>query len=516
MNEYTESQVNSLGKTDETLAQFIPASCNYLRSVKQTLAQLSEVTPETPIIVDFDETLFLRNSTEEYLNSLKPQTLAVVLLLLLEKLKPWCWLPSLRQRPEARDWFRVVIVTLLFPWTLLLWPKYARELGQTQSNLHLVEAFKQKPQMQIIVATQGFQPIVQPILSGMSVKVERLVACRLWWGLRDRLKGKLSLLQQHLHPDTIKQSLAITDSMDDITLLETVAYPCLLKWPEALYEPALADAYLPFLYLEKGKHPGEGFFAKVVIYQEWLSLCLATSLLNPQPLQHALSMLFLVLSFWCIYEIGYIENDRIAEKYEAKPKLSATYQRYIKRFDPWLPWFWATFFAVPGLILLTSVETIEYSEHLSFFQINFSQPIIIAGLWLVFLLAVRLTFCIYNLMDVDSRVWLYPILQSYKGFGFLLVTSTNLIGSMFFTSYIVTRWFPYFIYRRGGNRKQFPEQLLQCFMFLLLLSSILLGTRQISLILNWQAGIILGWLMFRARHQFMELLKQVQFIKLDI
>ena len=113
-------------------------------------------------------------------------------------------------------------------------------------------------------------------------------------------------------------------------------------------------------------------------------------------------MLFLVLSFWCIYEIGYIENEQIAEKYEVKPKLSATYQRYIKRFDPWLPWFWATFFAVPGLILLTSVETIEYSRHLSFLQINFSPLIIVAGLWLVFLLAVRLTFGIYNLIDVDK------------------------------------------------------------------------------------------------------------------
>ena len=175
MNESTKSQVNSLEKTDDNLAQFIPGSSNYLRSVKQTLEQLSQVTPETPIIVDFDETLLLRNSTEEYLNSLKPQMVAVVLLLVLEKLKPWCWLPTLQRRPEARDWFRVVIATLLFPWTLLLWPKYARKLAQTQSNLHLVEAFKQKPQMEVIVATQGFQPIVQPILSAMSVKVERLV-----------------------------------------------------------------------------------------------------------------------------------------------------------------------------------------------------------------------------------------------------------------------------------------------------------------------------------------------------
>jgi phosphoserine phosphatase len=514
MSTSTEAQVNEPEKTCSESTQPARISQTYSQSVEQTLDTLNNVTSNTPIIVDFDETLLNRNSTEEYLNSLQPRAIAVVLLLLLEKLKPWCWLPGLRKRPEARDWFRVVIATILFPWTLLLWPGRARLVASEQSNLALIAALREKPREQIIVATQGFVPIVKPILEAMPVKVDRLVACRLWWGLSDRLKGKLTLLQQFLTSDTIHQSVTITDSMDDAALLSVVAHPCLVQWPQARYESALADGYLPFLYLEKAKRPGERYFARVVLYEDWLTLILATSWVSQQPLLHALSMLFLMLSFWCIYEIGYVENDRIAEKYEAKPKLSTTYQRYINRFDPWSPWIWAIFFAIPGLILLGAIDTFSYPDNLSLFPINTLQLGIHASLWLALLVTVRWTYRIYNLIDVDSRVWLYPVLQCYKGFGFLLVSATNLVGVMLFTSYVVGRWVPYLIYRRGGDRKQFPEQLLRCTLFVLFLSAVLLGTGEISTIGHWQTVVILAWVMFRARYQFLEQVKKIELIKL--
>ncbi len=484
---------------------------NYHCSTSEAI-EIVEAAPEhTTILVDFDETLFLRNSTEEYLNSLQPPVLAVVLLMLLEKLKPWSWLPGME--PQARDWLRVVLATLLFPWTLLLWQGRARQFAETQSNLTLIAALKQKPTSEIIVATLGFYPIVKPILAAMPLRVDRLIGCRLWWGgWSDRLKGKLLLVQQFLTPKVIERSVVITDSTDDNPLLATAAYPCLVKWPQALYRPALADVYFPFLYLEKGKHPGENYFARVVLYEDWLSLVLTTSWLSSQPLLHALSMLFLVLSFWCIYEIGYVENDRIAEKYEAKPKLSATYQSYINRYDPWSPWIWAIFFAIPGLILLNSLDISASREYLSFWQINPGQLGIKAGLWLVLLLAVRLTYRIYNFIEVQTRLWLYPVLQVYKCFGFLLVTATNAVGSLSFAAYVLARWMPYLIYRRGGDRQNFPEQLMRCILFFFFLSTILAGTGQVSLLLNWQAGAILSWLIFRARYQILEQVRQVHWI----
>ncbi|MEB3182453.1 MAG: haloacid dehalogenase-like hydrolase [Nostocaceae cyanobacterium] len=511
MNTSTDTSVNPSPKNESVLTQATTGSENYLKSIEETLETLNDVTDGTPVIVDFDETLLLRNSTEEYLNSLQPRAIAVVLLLVLEKLKPWSWLPGIRA--EARDWLRVVLATLLFPWTLLLWQKRARELAETQSNLALITALKEKPTSEIIVATLGFYPIVKPILAAMPLQVNQLIGCRLsWGGLSDRLKGKLALAQQFLTPETIQESVVITDSTDDNQLLAKVAHPCLVKWPEAVYQPALAEAYLPFLYLEKAKRPGENYFARVVLYEDWLSLVLATSWVSQVPLFHALSMLFLMLSFWCIYEVGYIENDRIAEKYEAKPKLSPTYQRYINRYDPSSPWIWAIFFAIPGLMLLNSLGSLASWEDLSF-QINPVQLGIQGGLWIGLLLAVRWTYHIYNFIDVQTRLWLYPLLQLYKGFGFLLVTATSIVGAMSFAAYVVARWTPYLIYRRGGDRQHFPEQLMRCILFLFFLGAILVGTGQASLIVNGQAGIILAWLIFRARYQIWEQVKQVQWIK---
>ena len=486
---------------------------NYQCSPSEVVNLIATVPEQTPILVDFDETLLLRNSTEEYLNSLQPRFIAVVLLLLLEKLKPWSWLPS--RGPEARDWFRVVLATVFFPWTLLLWQKRACQLAKTQSNLALIAPLKKKPTSDIIIASLGFYPIVKPILAAMPLEVERLICCRLWWGgLSDRLKGKLFLLQQLLTPGSIEQSVVITDSIGDQQLLANVAYPCLVKWPQALYLPALADVYFPLLYQEKAKRPSsERYFVRVILYDDWLSLILATSWLSSQPLLHALSMLFLVLSFWCIYEVGYIENDRVAEKHEARPNLTATYKRYINRYDPWSPWMWAILFAIPGLMLLSSLDTSVSREYLSLWSINPGHLGIKACLWLVLLLAVRLTYRIYNFIDVQSRLWLYPVLQVYKCFGFLLVTATNIVGSISFAAYVIARWIPYLIYRRGvGDRYNFPEQLMRCILFFFFLGTILAGTVQVSLLLNWQTSVILGYLIFRARYQILEQVRQFKWI----
>ena len=69
------------------------------------------------ILLDLDETLFLRNSTEEYLNTLKPRILGAILLILLDVLRPWNFLPGNLKGEVSRDWLRVIIKTLIFPRT---------------------------------------------------------------------------------------------------------------------------------------------------------------------------------------------------------------------------------------------------------------------------------------------------------------------------------------------------------------------------------------------------------------
>lgn len=494
---------------------------DYLETIDQVHELLDQIHPETPIIVDFDETLFLRNSTEEYLNSLRPRSLAIVLLTVLDQLKPWRWLPGLRQHRDARDWLRVVLATVLFPWTWFRWPAIARRLAQTHSNQALIDRLHQHPRDQMIVASNGFTAIVQPILAAMPIEPHQFLACRLWrGGLVDRDRTKLDRLQQQLPAETISRSVVITDSIDDEPLLAKAAHPCLVVWPNAQYVAALSHVYLPFLYLEKGKHPGRRFLIRAILYEDWITLILGISLVSSQPILHAIATLFFMLSLWCIYEVGYIENDRVAEQYEENPQLSETYHRYIERYDPRSPWLWAGFFALPGLVLVTAINTGLFSHvpelytgQLSFDLTDYLQQGLVTAIqWAAVLVLLRLTYRVYNLIDVETRTWMYPLLHVYRRFGFLVIGATSIVGMLFFTSYIFARWLPYLIYRRGGDRRHFPEQLVWLILFTILLTVVGSGTHHFENLFTSQALLAIAWLLLKSRHQLGEHIKRIHFL----
>jgi len=266
--------------------------------------------------------------------------------------------------------------------------------------------------------------------------------------------------------------------------------------------------------LEKGKHPNERFFLRVVLYESWTTLVLGISLIDAHPFKHSVGLFFLLLSFWCIYEVGYIENDLAAEKYESNPKLSENYHKYIKRYDPWSPWFWSLLFAIPGLCILTVLEAPQVPSFLHFFPgFDLTRFEVKAGLWLSLLAMLRLTYHVYNMVSVESRIWIYPVLQVYKKLGFALLCAVSLGGVMFFASYILARSTPYIIYRRGGNRKNFPEQLVWLLLFVLLLGAIgISGSEPLPVVLNWQTASMFGWLSFKARHEVIAELKRIQLI----
>ena len=89
----------------------------------EAIKSIEQANEFTPIIIDFDETLFLRNSTAEYLNSLRPRLFGLLLLQLLYFIQPWNWLPKPFRGSKIRDWFLVVVTTLVMPWTFLAWQK---------------------------------------------------------------------------------------------------------------------------------------------------------------------------------------------------------------------------------------------------------------------------------------------------------------------------------------------------------------------------------------------------------
>jgi hypothetical protein len=58
------------------------------------------------------------------------------------------------------------------------------------------------------------------------------------------------------------------------------------------------------------------------------------------------------VSFWAIYEDGYVDNDRIAERYEKDPVLTQAFFERPVRTSVVLPWVWAAAAGLAGLWLL--------------------------------------------------------------------------------------------------------------------------------------------------------------------
>lgn len=195
------------------------------------------------IILDFDETLLLRNSTAEYINSLRPRLVGFVLVKLIDLIKPWVWLPHPYKGKKIRDWFLVVVPTILLPWTLPNWQKKAKQLAAKYSNTELISAVNSNAEADIIIASLGFRFIIEPILQHIPMQYDLLVGCR-FWRAGDRTLGKLLMMQKVLSESKIKSAVLVTDSEDDFPLLQVVEQPCFVVWSLAKYVIPFQDFWL--------------------------------------------------------------------------------------------------------------------------------------------------------------------------------------------------------------------------------------------------------------------------------
>ncbi len=478
---------------------------------------------DNPIILDFDETLFLRNSTEEYLNSIYPRTAGAFFLTGLKALKPWRLLPArLRDDKVSKDWFLVVAVTLLFPWTLLVWRSRAKSLAEKYWNQPLVEALNANSNAQIVIATLGFDLVLKPLLKHLPITLSssienNVVACRFWQGAMDRAEGKGAMVTEALGAAAVAKAVAVTDADHDAPLLAKVKTPCLVVWPDAEYVPAMSDVYIPLFYSERVKNPNKAHFVKRVLLGHWAFLAIALSTLSPHPIWNAASLLMLVVSYWCVYEIGYQENDLVGEKYEKKPILSKNYDLYKSRLNlntP-APWYWATAIALPALLLLEMSKLSLASAQAAFATVTQQGPQLLMldmTIWIVFLVAVRLTFWLYNQFNEEARIWIYPFLQVQKLFGFTLLLGTGPVGAMLLLSLCASRWLHYAIYRCGGDRWRFPLNLSCLLLFVMLLSSVAIGSPTPDEFVSWQVAIAIVYCTLRAAKVSLETVKRIALV----
>ncbi|MEL6580912.1 MAG: hypothetical protein AAFQ14_14275 [Cyanobacteria bacterium J06621_12] len=216
------------------------------------LKAIANATSAQPIILDFDETLLLRNSTAEYINSFRPRIVGFLLIILLKIIRPWRWLPGSLGGDKTRDWFLVTVPTIFLPWTLLFWRKKAEKLATKYSNTQIVAAIASNSEAPVIVASLGFNLIIEPILKHIPLRCDRLVGCRFWRGAGDRHQGKLLMMQKVLSESEIKSAILVTDSQDDLALLQVVKQPCLVLWSQARYVEPFKDMWI-YAFLKRFK-----------------------------------------------------------------------------------------------------------------------------------------------------------------------------------------------------------------------------------------------------------------------
>lgn len=347
-----------------------------------------------PVVLDLDETLWLRNSTEEYLDSIRPRWLVAAVLMVLRILPIWRLFGS---HDDAEDWFRVLVCSALFPWALPMWRRRVRRVGPQWLNTELADAIAARPECAtpVVVATRGFLPIVRPLVESFDLETVDIVACRWWAGRADRRAGKLALLDERYGSAWVESAVVITDSETDRALLDRCAVPVLYTWPDARYEPT-PRTYAPFAYTELYKRKGQRYVFHIVLVGDVALWAIATTTVAPMGAGwHLIGLALLAVSFWCVYDIGYLENDRVAERFEDEPVSP----------DRPLPgpmyavsaWLWALGTGIAGVAILRPGEFIKGMT-----------------LWLVLLLGLRLAYLLYNHLDKATRPIIYVVLQSLR------------------------------------------------------------------------------------------------------
>ena len=431
-----------------------------------------------PVLVDFDETLYLRNSTEDFIDCAQPAFLASLLLRVLDVLVPW----RLTGGIDTRDIWRVCAISTLFPWTHWRWRARIAVLAKHYVNHELKTALKARAQQPVIL-TAGFMSIVAPLSAAMGFADARLIAARLY-SFADRRDGKLRMAVRELGAETVRRSLVVTDSVNDLDVLQNCERPLRTVWPRARYCRAFSSVYLPGEYISKIKRPGGHYIIRGILQEDFFFWLLSSIGVAINPIAYPVGLLLLLLSFWAIYERGYVDNDLIAFRHEADPQLSEAFGNVPVATPIIEPWIWALVAGGAGTAVLRP-DGIGFIDHFA--------------CWVAVLILTHGCFLLYNRLDKMTRVWLYPLLQLARSAAFTVVVPTEPAGAVALGAHMLSRWVPYQVYRLSSS--EWPDtrpELIRLVMFVVL-SLMITCALGPSVLLTWTALALLSWNVFRAR-----------------
>ena len=205
-----------------------------------------------------------------------------------------------------------------------------------------------------------------------------------------------------------------------------------------------------------------------------------------QPALHVLGLLFLLVSFWAIYERGYVDNDLIAARFEKAPKLSAAFQDSPVATPYWQPWIWALVCGGIAIFLLRWPAPVDPLDGVK---------------WIALLLATHVWFVLYNRFDKATRVWLFCGLQFARSAAFIVLVPIALIGVAAIGAHVLAKWVPYYVYRLGG--KDWPDTPFHItrLLFFIVLGLLIAFEQGFSILLTWTAAALLAWNLYRARQE---------------
>jgi hypothetical protein len=239
-----------------------------------------------------------------------------------------------------------------FPWTHRCSRVKVEFPAEHYLNQEFRATLKARAQAPVIL-TMGFKSIVISLLAAMAFADARLVAARMY-SFADRRNGKLRMVTRELGAETVGTCLVVTDSVDDLEVLQSSARPLRAVWPGACYPRALSHAYLPGEYISQIKRLGERYFYRGILREDFAFWLLSSTGIAVNRASHLFGVLLLLLSFWAIYERGYVENDLVTFRYEADPKLSATFGCVQVATPTVQPWIWPLLARAAGVAVLHS------------------------------------------------------------------------------------------------------------------------------------------------------------------
>jgi hypothetical protein len=296
-----------------------------------------------------------------------------------------------------------------------------------------------------------------------------------------------TMATRELGAETVGSSLIVTDSVNDLALLQSCARPLRTLWPQARYSRALGGVYLPGEYIAQIKRPGQRYIFRSVLQGDFSFWLLSSIGLAIDPTAHLVGLLLLLLSFWAIYECGYVDNDLVASRHEADPELSATFGSVRVATPTVEPWIWALLAGAAGVAIL-------HPDRMAF-VVHFAR-------WVAVLILTYVCFVFYNRIDKMTRVWLYPLLRFARSAAFMVIVPIEPAGVAALGAHMQSQWTPYQIYRstrvtpaRWPNAR--PE--LARLISFVLLSMMIVCSLGLPVLLTWSALALLLWNIFRAR-----------------